>query len=97
MNCMDIHVLTVPEQLDFDIFQTYKEQLSGLSDSVTIIVDFQHIKQVDYIFLHTLLAMKSCFSSCLNEIQFVNYSAEVCELFEDVQLEQFLRSPNLIH
>jgi len=97
MNRMDIHVLTVPEQLDFDIFQHYKEQLSRLSDSVTIIVDFQHIKQIDYIFLHTLLAMKSCFSSCLNEIKFVNYSAEISELFEDVQLEQFLRAPNLIH
>ena len=97
MNGMDTCVFIVPEQLDFDVLLTYKERASEVSDDKKIIVDFKNIKQVDYIFLHTLVSMRACFSSCNNEIRFINYSNEVKELFDEVHLKTFLNITNLIH
>ncbi|MCW8933056.1 MAG: hypothetical protein OQL19_22795 [Gammaproteobacteria bacterium] len=97
MNSMETCVFVIPEQYDFDILQNYKEQCSDISDNKKIIVDFQHVKQADYFFLHILVSMKSCFSSCMNEVKFINYSDEINEIFEGIQLKQFLDIPNLIH
>jgi len=97
MNGMDTCVFIVPEQLDFDVLLNYKEQFSEVSGEQKIFVDFKNVKQVDYIFLHTLISMRSCFSSCRNEVHFINYSNEVNELFEEVQLKKFLNITNLIH
>lgn len=97
MNGIDTCVFIVPEQQDFDVFLNYKEQFSEVSGDKKIFVDFKNIKQVDYVFLHTLISMKSCFSSCSNEVHFINYSNEVNELFTEVHLKKLLNITNLIH
>ena len=97
MNSKDACIFTVPEQFEFDINKCFKDQYFDVVENSKIIVDFQHIKAVDYTFLHTLISMKSCFSSCMNEIHFINFSDEVNELLEEVHLPQFLEIPNLIH
>ncbi len=97
MNGINTCVFIVPEQLDCDVLLSYQEQCSEVSDDKQIIVDFKNIKQVDYVFLHTLVSMRTCFSSCNNEIRFINYSSEVKELFDEVHLKSFLDITNLIH
>ena len=91
------YVLTIPEQFDFETYKLFKQQLSRLSNQCRVVVDFQHIKRVDYYFLHTLLAMATCFVSSLNEIKFINFSDEVNELFDEVNIKQLLKIPKLIY
>ena len=71
--------------------------MSKLPNDVQIVVDFKHIRKVDYHFLNTLMSVRKCLSDRMNTINFVNYSSEIQELFEEIDVQEFLGLNNLVH
>lgn len=90
-------VISLPHDVCPTFCHEYHQEVSRLPEDVQIVVDFQYIKKVDYHFLNTLFSVKKCLSDKMNTINFVNYSKEVKELFEEIDVQNFLDLPNLVH
>jgi len=69
--------------------QLYKQELLALDSKAPVIIDFRSILTIDYHLLNTLVSLKKTLSCCLNQIQFIIYSSELKELFDELFPEKY--------
>lgn len=90
-------VISLPHNICPTFCNEYRHEVSQLPSDVQIVIDFKHIQRVDYRFLNTLISVRKCLSDRMNTINFVNYSSEIQELFEEIDVQEFLGLNNLVH
>ena len=90
-------VISLPQNVCPTLCMEYKQEVSKLPDDVQIIIDFKHIRKVDYRFLNTLMSVRKCLIDRMNTVNFVNYSSDIQELFEEIDVQAFLGLNNLVH
>jgi hypothetical protein len=90
-------IFTLPKVFCDSLCQEYFQEINKLSTETQIIIDFKHIKKIDYELVNTLLYFRQCFANCLNHIEFINYSNDVKALLQEVDLNRLLGLKTISH
>ena len=89
-------VISLPQTVCPSFCNEYRQEVTQLPEDTEIVIDFKNINKVDFHFLNTLMSVKKCLSDRMNVISFVNYSQEVQDLFDEIDVQEFLGLSNLV-